>query len=303
VAVAAELRSGGEGLASPDGDGSLRLAARLRELSPDLIHCHSVRAAMQAIPIGNRLGIPCVFDCEMLLVATAAQRLGMRFATLCISRKSFEIISKGGVEDVYFVPTGTRAVAAAEPLESAGTNLIFAGSLIMRKGLDVAFLAMAELWRRRDERCPVLHIYGSGEQEAYFREIAAMLGLNEIVKFHGSRNGILERCPASDILLLPSRLEYAPLVILEAMSRGMPVVATDTGDVAEMLPDDRFGRVVAPESVVALADAIESMLADVEEGRFDPRLPMERHRDLYTDDVLAENTCAVYDQVIQSYPS
>jgi len=299
VVVAAELDSVGGGLAGPDDHTMLRLTARFKELGPDLIHCHSLNAASDAIPVGNRLGIPCVFDCEFLPVVTAAQRVGMRFATICCCQKSFEDFTKGRVEDVYFVPTGARAVTAAHPRQSTGTNLIFVGSLQVRKGLDVALLAMVELRRRRGERCPVLNIYGSGDEAAYLKEIAAIFGLGDIVKFYGFQSGILERCPSSDILLLPSRLEHAPLVVLEAMSRGMPVVATDVGDVAAMIPDHRFGRVVAVGAVLALADAVESMLADIEEGRFDPRLPIERHRTLYSTDILAENTCAVYEQVLR----
>jgi glycosyltransferase involved in cell wall biosynthesis len=305
VVVTTELKPAGAGLAAPDEQITLRLTERLKELGPDLVHCHSLSAAMQTMPVSNRLGIPCVFDCESLLAVTAAQRLGMRFATVCISRKSFDSISKAGVGDVYYVPTGTRAVPASpsDPATSdsaTGTNLIFAGSLIVRKGLDVALLTMAELRRRRGKRCPVLNIYGSGEQARYLKEMAAILGLDDIVTFHGIQKGILERCPSSDILLLPSRLEFAPLVVLEAMSRGMPVVATDVGDVAMMIPDERFGRVVPVEAVLALADAVESMLADIEEGRFDPRLPIERHRAVYSDEVLAENTSAVYERVLQS---
>ena len=297
VIVAAELDSVGGGLAGPDDHTMLQLTARFKELDPDLIHCHSLGAASDAIPVANRLGIPCVFDCEMSGLVIAAQRVGMRFATICCCRESFEDFTKSGVEDVYFVPTGTRAVTAAHPTQSTSTSLIFAGSLQVRKGLDVALLAMVELRRRRGERCPVLNIYGSGDEEAYLKEIAAMFGLDDIVKFHGFQSGVLERCPSSDILLLPSRLEHAPLVVLEAMSRGMPVVATDVGDVAAMIPDHRFGRVVPAEAVLALADAVESMLADIGEGRFDPRLPIERHSALYSTDILAKNTCAVYEQV------
>jgi glycosyltransferase involved in cell wall biosynthesis len=47
------------------------------------------------------------------------------------------------------------------------------------------------------------------------------------------------------------------LVVLEAMSRGMPIVAADVGGVNEMLPDQQYGRVVPVESITELADAID----------------------------------------------
>jgi len=302
VVVAPELQLAGDSLASPDEPTMARLTARFKELGPDLIHCHSLGVALNAIPAGNRLGIPCVFDCEMLAIVTAAQRIGMQFATISCCRQSFEEITKGGVEEAYFVPTGTPTVTVAGPRQPGGANLIFVGSIQVRKGLDVALAAMGELRRRRGGHCPVLNIYGSGAEESYLKEVAALSGLEDVVKFRGFESGVLERCAGSDILLLPSRMEHAPLVVLEAMSRGMPVVATDVGDVAEMIPDQRFGRIVAAGAVRALADAIESMLADIEGERFDPRQPVERHRAHYSTDVLAENTWAVYEQVLQSSP-
>jgi glycosyltransferase involved in cell wall biosynthesis len=129
-------------------------------------------------------------------------------------------------------------------------------------------------------------------------EIIAVLELENIVRLYGSQPGILERCPDTDILILPSRLEACPLVVQEAMSRGMPIVATDVGEVAEMLPDQRYGRIVPVDSVVALADAVESLLSDIENGRFAPELLIERHREFYSDDKMAERVEAVYEQAI-----
>lgn len=301
MVIAPELDAPGRGLDGPDDRTMRELTERFQELGPDLIHCHSLGVASNAIPVANRLGIPVVFDCEMSGLVTAAQRVGMRFATICCCQKSFDEFMKDGVEDVYFVPTGTEVVTAAPPSRSTGTSLIFVGSLQVRKGLDVALLAMTELRRRRaerGERCPVLNIYGTGDEAMYLQEIAAIFGLDDVVTFHGFQSNVLESCPSSDILLLPSRLEHAPLVVLEAMSRGMAVVATDVGDVATMIPDDRFGRVIPAGAVLGLVDAVESMLADVEAGGFDPGASIERHRTLYSTEILADNTCAVYDQVL-----
>jgi glycosyltransferase involved in cell wall biosynthesis len=80
----------------------------------------------------------------------------------------------------------------------------------------------------------------------------------------------------------------------------MPIVATEVGDVAKMLPDSRYGRVIPPDSVMALADAIESLLADVADGQFNPDLLIERHNSFYSTEKFAERTEAAYEQVILS---
>lgn len=176
--------------------------------------------------------------------------------------------------------------------------MITVGSLISRKAMENAILATAELRRRRGPDCPVLNVYGDGDLKGYLMEITAVLELDDVVRFHGSQPDILEHCPNTDILIMSSRLETGPLVVQEAMSRGMPIVATDVGEVAEMLPDRRYGRIVAIDSIVPLADAVESLLSDIEEGQFAPELLVERHREFYSDDKMAERTEAVYEQAI-----
>jgi glycosyltransferase involved in cell wall biosynthesis len=80
------------------------------------------------------------------------------------------------------------------------------------------------------------------------------------------------------------------------MSRGIAIVSTEVGEVADMLPDPRYGRIVPVDSLVALADAMESLLSDITEGTFDPDLLIQRHRTLYTDEKMAERVEMAYEQ-------
>ena len=67
---------------------------------------------------------------------------------------------------------------------------------------------------------------------------------------------------ALDLMILPSRWEASPLAILEAFACGVPVVATDTGGVRDMLDDGRAGGLVAPRDAAALAAVVGDALAD-----------------------------------------
>ena len=78
----------------------------------------------------------------------------------------------------------------------------------------------------------------------------------------------------------------------------MPIVATDVGEVARMMPDSRYGRVAPKDSVIPLADAIEALLTDIADGRFDRDLLIERHRSLYSIEKFAERTEAAYSQIL-----
>jgi glycosyltransferase involved in cell wall biosynthesis len=275
----------------------------LESFSPDIIHCHGVSIALVAISAGNRMNIPCAFTGDDDMATIGGRRRGLRFATLCLAAATFETLLKSGIPDtdVYYVPTGTRIVPPTKAQQTGAdhsASLITAGLLETRKGVDVLILALVELRRRLGRACPFLNIYGDGPRRKYLTEMAAVLELNDIVQLHGFELGILEHCPSSDILVMPSRHESGPLVVLEAMSRGMPIVATDVGEVTKMLPDSRYGRVIPPDSVMVLADAIESLLEDIAGGRFNPDLLIERHRSLYSIEKAAERTEAAYKQIL-----
>ncbi len=298
------------GYLEPDDNAVHDLIAQFSDLTAELIHCHTLPVAAQAIPAGNQMNIPCVLTFNGPSIVMAAREAGLRFATILVTRARYDELRNSGMpeREIFYVPNGTKSMPPAARSGNGQPggprpNLIFVGSLIARKGVDVAIHAMAELRNRLGPDCPVLNIYGDGEQAGYLREMVTVLRLGETVAFHGFREDILESCPGTDILVMSSRSETGPQVVLEAMSRGMPIAATEVGEVAEMLPDRRYGRVVPAESITALADAIESLLAQVAAGEFDPALLIERHREHYSDEQMAERIEAVYRQVLAGSPA
>lgn len=287
---------------SPHEKAVKSLVSALSDCRPDIIHCHSRIAAALAFSAGDRLGVPCVFTHHNApgdLPHGTVEILAARFTIICVSRIGLDYLRGEGAPEgsLHYVPRGTSPVFPDHPAvhESDRPNLLLVGVMEDSKGVDIAVLAMRELNRRRGHDCPVLNIYGAGSKERYFREMTAILGLDDVVKFHGNQPGILQRCPETDILIVPSRAEAGPVVVLEAMSRGMPIVATDVGEVAEMLLDPRYGKIVPPESIKPLADAVEALLADISAGRFDPGLLVARHRASYTAAKMAARTERVYE--------
>lgn len=284
------------------------LASISASLGADVIHCHSRIAAAHAFSAGDRYGIPRVFtyhDAPGDLARGVVDMLGSRFAIICVSRIGLEYLKEEGApaESLWYVPDGTRSMPPGDQVARrfSRPDLMLVGAMEDRKGVDIAICAMRELRRRSDRDCLKLNIYGTGSQEKYFREMAVILGLDDLVKFHGTRAGILECCPSTDILIVPSRTGASPVVVLEAMSRGMPIVASDVGEAAEMLLDPRHGKIIPAESIAALADAVESLRADISAGRFDPELLIARHRSFYTTDKMAERTERIYEKAKLRY--
>jgi glycosyltransferase involved in cell wall biosynthesis len=289
------------------------LIEQFRSLDGELINCHTLPAASPTIRAASRIHIPCLltlhFNGDMgrgggaALIAT--KRSGLRFAMISVSKPRFEQLKGLGIPqtELYYVPLGTEAVSPTslrEPRQPARPNLILVGTLAARKGVDIAILATAELRRRRAGGCPALNIYGQGADENYLKEMVTSIGMDDSIRFHGHVHNILASCDDSDILLVPSREEQGPKVVLEAMSRGMPVVSSDVGDVREMLPDRRYGYIARVGSIIEFADATESLLSDIDGGRFDPDLLRERHREHYTTEKMAERIEAVYEDFLKS---
>jgi glycosyltransferase involved in cell wall biosynthesis len=293
----------------PPGAKASRVAmqevvAKLTELSPEIIHCHNLDFTQVLVVAANVINIPCVMtmhtpDAYQVLHQASAQNL--KLSVIAVSRKEFEAAPKTDMTgiDFYYVPNGTPSGAYRQVQRvPSAPSLMTVGSLEYRKGIDVAILAMAELRGRHGPGCPTLNIYGEGPQSDYLIEMTKVLHLDDVVKFHGAQIDVWDRADRPVVLIVPSRGETGPLVVLEAMSRGMAIVSCDVGEVSEMLPDRRYGRIVPVDSITALADAIDAVLTDVTAGRFDPDLLIARHQSQYSVDKMVDDISTVYQTAI-----
>jgi glycosyltransferase involved in cell wall biosynthesis len=130
------------------------------------------------------------------------------------------------------------------------------------KGYDV-LLDAARLIEDRD--LPVRFVaVGRGPLEEELKERHRQLGLGERFQFLGPRQDVLNLMIGSDIFVLASRQEGLPVVLMEATSVGMPIVATAVGAVPLVLRDDVDGLIVPPERADDLADALEHVISDPE---------------------------------------
>jgi glycosyltransferase involved in cell wall biosynthesis len=113
----------------------------------------------------------------------------------------------------------------------------------------------------------VLLICGRGSLENEIRAQVTACGLKEHVKFLGVRRDIPDVMNAADGFVLSSYLEGLPMVLLQACSVGMPIVATDIGGNAEVVIDEWNGFVVPVRNDRALADAMERVVNLPESAR------------------------------------
>jgi len=152
------------------------------------------------------------------------------------------------------VPNGVDVPADLPAGTGAAVGTI--GALEPVKGLDVFLRAAAIIHRVDPDRRFV--VSGEGSQRGALGSLAAALGLTVDFPGHRPAPAALARL---EVLVMSSHFESAPLVLLEAMAAGVPVVATRVGGIPEQAPPDAL-LLVEPNDPVALAAAVEATLAD-----------------------------------------
>lgn len=251
------------------------VAQRIAELMPDVLHGHGAKGAALArlaphannalrvyTPHGGSLGYaPGTLaggfyrTLERLLNGrTDLFLFESDYAADCFrarigAPRAMVRVVRNGVGTADFAPTGTRADA---------TDLVFVGELRDIKGVDVLLEALAALGRAG--RKVQATIVGEGPDEAKLKALTRRLKLSDQASFVGHR-AAREAFAMGRILVLPSRIESLPYVVLEAAAAGLPIVATRVGGISEIY-GPYAGRLLAPGDPATLAAAIRAALDD-----------------------------------------
>ncbi|HTZ71963.1 MAG TPA: glycosyltransferase family 4 protein [Acetobacteraceae bacterium] len=278
----------GEG-ASVVRKGCLLVFARALRL-PVVLHLHAadIEGFYTRLPRIMKILVERVFlDASSCIVVGDFHRIWLE-DQLLVPRDRIAVIPNG-VPRIEFQRLRGR---------NAGFVLLFLGNLLPRKGLADLLRAVAGLdthWQWK------LQIAGSGNAGPA-RSLAADLGIAARVAFLGwvDRGGTHDLLQAADALVLPSYHEALPLVLLEAASQGVPIVATNVGAIAEYFVPGQDALLVSAGDVLALSKAIECLLAD---GALRNRLSWNA-RQLYekqfTIKMFAERLGAVYARLCRS---
>lgn len=141
----------------------------------------------------------------------------------------------------------------------ARVRLIYVGQLVPLKGVDLLLQALEEIrghnW--------TLSVAGAGPEQERLKRLAARLGLDEKVQWHGSVpashvHGLLQQ---HDVCVCPSRYDGWCMVVSEALYAGIGVITTEAAGARDVVWSSGAGRVVRSESVLALRRALEEVLA------------------------------------------
>lgn len=286
------------------------LAATIAAHDSPVLHAHDYKSAFYAWLASRRRRTPLVATLHGRVETSRSLRLYnqvelallRRFdALVVVAHAQIDSLLQAGIEPARIhqvdnaIPS-PPAVGDVSPslrnefgLDRAKYVFGAVARLSPEKNLSMLLAAFAALAAGRPG--VALAIAGDGPERTALEAQANELGLGACVHFLGARSDMERIYPLIDCLVLPSLSEGMPLVVLEAMARTLPVIASAVGDVPRLLSHSAHGRMVPPGNPEALYQAL--MAAASEPGRRDqcarnyvlhhhsPAVMAERYLDVY----------------------
>jgi glycosyltransferase involved in cell wall biosynthesis len=139
-----------------------------------------------------------------------------------------------------------------------------------------------------------LVIAGDGPLEEELKQKAGRLGIDKNVRFIGPRLDIPELLNLFDLYVLPSLWEGLPMVLLEAMAAGCPIVCTDVGGASTAVTHEVNGLLVKPADPDALSSAILSLLSDEEKRKRFAQNGIKRFQGSFSADIMTRKYEQIY---------
>jgi len=190
------------------------------------------------------------------------------------------------------------APAEFEPIETdlKACDLLFVGELRELKGVDVLIKAVGLL--ARGGRCPTLTIVGDGPDRAAFEQAANRLGpkIADAIRFVGAlpaRTGFT----FGRLMVVPSRAESLPYIVLEAAAAGLPLISTKVGGIPEIFGPDA-NQLVPPGNANTLAQAIANALKDPAGAQERVERLRARIREQFSVEMMTEAVLAGYHEAL-----
>lgn len=248
---------------------------------PDIVHTQGINANVLGRLAAKVAGVPLLVSTDNApleleerplarwfnrAVITYLDRYSDGLIVNCEAMKQMKQMKQSGRSDRIYVLNSPfnlehfrhAAIPAEKPpiTEERPAVIGVVGRLSPEKGHRYLLEALPSILRhRRNFR---LIIVGSGPLERELKEDVARLQLESWVEFSGyvPRSSIFEQWKRMDIAVVPSVADARPIVVLEAMAAGLPVVGTDVGGIPEVVIHEHTGLIVPPRNSEALAQAI-----------------------------------------------
>ena len=248
-----------------------RLESYITEIKPDVISC--IRDGYASAVLSMKMPVPVIFESHAMFrdVVFENSTLLHRFITYWKRRKLRTLdrlvtLTQGDADDwkrvcqhVCVIPNVVHLNDSGNYSQCNSKKAIYVGRFDVQKD----FGTMLKVWNLVQQRHPewVLNVYGNGELKSEFEGLVAEQKMN--VKIYPAIPDIMEKYKESSMLLMSSLYEPFGLVLVEAMSCGIPVVAFNCPyGPADIIKDGTDGFLVEDRDIEAFADRVCQLMED-----------------------------------------
>ena len=290
--------------------GVIELVQLLKKLEPDIVASHSSKAGILVRVAAWWLKIPNTFtvhgwsfaeggpffagkvyqliekaigliSCKVILISEADKEYALQLGVL--EKQKMELIHHGIKSPPYVIkPFNYKSDL---PL-----TMVMAARFQAQKDHETLVKALSQLknlnWR--------LFFLGDGELVPFIKERVQKLGLSDKIFFEGAVDNVPEYLQQADVFLLISNWEGLPISILEAMSYGLPVIASDVAGVKEEVLDGVNGFVVPRKDAQSITSAISALYYDRQMALAMGEQSRERFEKYFTIDLMIKRTIQLY---------
>lgn len=295
-----------------------QLAHVVRANDFHILHAHTPRTALLTSMVSMRTGVPWCYhvhsptardstrgvvnkinswierysinSCAQLV--TVSESLRRESLKLGVKRERLSLVPNG-VPNIEPIETSPR-------LTSAKWRLGLIALMRPRKGIEVALEAMKLI--NQTGRKVELELIGGFETDTYERhvlDVIERLQLTSFVRWTGFTTDIASAIRRLDALVLPSLFgEGMPMVVLEALAAGVPVVATAVEGTPEVIRHGVEGMLAQPGCAISLAEQIEQLIADRSTWAMMSARAVVRHREHFSAQLMAKRVAEVYHRML-----
>lgn len=285
----------------------------LKQLKPDIVHCHSSKAGLLGRLAAKSLGLPVVFTAHGWSftegISSRKQKIYAKIEKFLINF-SDHIITVSEFDRIYGFnfgvgsPDKVTTVHNGIPIQDSQTK----ETKVVRQPCKVIMVARFD---DQKDQMTLIQALGLLKNETWFMEFigsgptlerckqeANKLGLENKIKFLGQQRNIKDFLNNSDIFVLSTNYEGFPLTILEAMRAKLPVIATNVGGNNESIVGEKTGFLTKKNDPQDLSRALSTLIDDrnlaIEMGE----RGYERFITEFTHDLMLKKTLKIYTEVV-----
>lgn len=299
-----------------DFEPARRIVELVKDEGISIIHSHTTRSAMIASAAARSAGVPyihhvhCQMDTEVgqrlqSFVNKSIEKMACRTADRVIavsgSIKRFLESNRFTRTPIDVVPNGVPLASAQKTPREDGQPWVIGMVALLRerKGLETLMKSLPDLQQKHDVR---LRIVGPFESESYrnrMYDLSDSLGITSLIDWTGYTSDVNSEICKMDVLVLPSVLpEGMPMVLLEAMAAGVPIVGSNVDGISDVIRHRQNGLLAEPSDAASLT----AQLKDIIVGNVDWHLlRYECQNDYaqnYSDSAMAAGVARIYDRLL-----